>query len=350
MVDGGWLAVDQRETMQKERVVRLGLIGAGRIGRLHARILTSLGGVDELLVADADPRAARSVADDVGGRAVDDPDAAIAGADAIVIAAATNAHASLLRASVDAGRPTFIEKPLAFDLDESRELVELVERSGVAVQVGFQRRFDVGFAEAQRLVAAGELGEVYAIRLIAHDAAPPPESYIPTSGGIFRDSSIHDFDALRFVTGQDVEEVFAVGAIRGFEMFARYGDVDTVGAMLRLADGTIATLSQTRHNPRGYDIRMELVGSKDAVSVGLGPRTPTRSLEPGGPDFGPGWDSFLTRFEPAYRAELTAFVRVAKGELPTPCTAADGYEAMRIAVAASRSLAERRLVKIAEIV
>lgn len=330
--------------------MRVGLIGAGRIGRLHGRLLASLPEVDEVLVADAIPGAAASLADEIGGRAVETSDAAIDGADAVVIAAATNAHASLLRAAVERDRPTFIEKPLAFDLDESRDLVDLVDRTGVAVQVGFQRRFDAGFAEARRLVASGELGTVYAIRLMAHDAAPPHESYIPTSGGIFRDSSIHDFDALRFVTGLEVEEVFAVGAVRGFEMFARYGDHDSVGAILRLTDGTIATLSQTRHNPRGYDIRMEVVGSEDAVSVGLGPRTPTRSLEPGGPDFGPGWDSFLTRFEAAYRAELTAFVRVATGELGSPCTPADGYEAMRIAVAASTSLADGRLVRLAEIV
>ena len=330
--------------------MRVGLIGAGRIGRLHAALLASLPEVDELLVADADEAAARSVAEAVGGRAVGSSAEAMDGADAVVIAAATNAHAPLLRIAVERGRPTFIEKPLAFDLAESRELADLVERTGVTVQVGFQRRFDTAYAEARRLISSGELGIVYAIRLIAHDAAPPPEAYIPTSGGIFRDSSIHDFDALRFVTGQEVDEVFALGAVRGFEMFAKYDDHDTVGAVLRLADGTIATLSQTRHNPRGYDIRMEVVGSEDAVSVGLGPRTPTRSLEPDGPDFGVGWDSFLTRFEPAYRAELTAFVAVARGERPSPCTARDGYEAMRIAVAASRSLAEGRPIRIAEVV
>ena len=330
--------------------MRVGLIGAGRIGRLHARILASLPDVGEIVVADAIPSAAKSVADDVGGRAVGSAAEAISRADAVVIAAATDAHASLLRQAVGSGKPTFIEKPLAFDLDESRELVEIVARSGVAVQVGFQRRFDLAYAEAHRIVAAGELGVVYAIRLIAHDAAPPPETYIPTSGGIFRDSSIHDFDALRFVTGQEVIEVYAAGAVLGFEMFARHDDSDSVGAVLRLTDGTIATLSQTRHNPRGYDIRMEIVGSLDAVSIGLGPSTPTRSLEVGGPDFGVGWDSFLTRFEPAYRAELAAFVRVARGEVPSACTPTDGYEAMRIAVAASRSLAENRPVKVADIV
>jgi myo-inositol 2-dehydrogenase / D-chiro-inositol 1-dehydrogenase len=330
--------------------LRIALIGAGRIGRLHGRILSSLPDVDDILVADADAAAARAAAAEIGGIAVDSVADAIKGSDAVVIAAATNAHADLLRQTVEAKRPTFVEKPLAFDLDESRELVELVDRAGVAVQVGFQRRFDTAYAEARRLVASGELGDLYSIRLIAHDASPPPESYIPTSGGIFRDSSIHDFDALRFVTGIEVDEVFAVGAVRGFPMFARYGDVDTVGAILRLVDGTIATLSQTRHNPRGYDIRMEIVGSRDAVSVGLGPRTPTRSLEPDGPDFGPGWDSFLTRFEPAYRAELSAFMGVARGDARSPCSPDDGYQAMRVAIAATRSMAEGRVIKVADIV
>lgn len=330
--------------------LRIALIGAGRIGRLHGLILAASPGVDSVLVSDANPAAAAAVASAIDGVAVDDQADAMRDADAVVIAAATNAHAPLLRQAVTLGRPTFIEKPLAFDLEESRELVELVESSGVNVQVGFQRRFDAGYAEAHRLVATGALGVVYAIRLIAHDAAPPPEAYIPTSGGLFRDSSIHDFDALRFVSGAEVDEVYATGTVRGFDVFTTYGDVDTAGAVLKLTDGTIATLSQTRHNPRGYDIRMELVGSLDAVSVGLGPRTPTRSLEPGGPDFGTGWDSFLTRFEPAYRAELATFLRVARGEIASPCTADDGYQAMRIAVAAGRSLAENRPVKVATIV
>jgi myo-inositol 2-dehydrogenase / D-chiro-inositol 1-dehydrogenase len=330
--------------------MRVGLIGAGRIGRMHGQVLASLPDVDAILVSDVNAAVAAAVAADIGGTAVSTAAEAISGADAVVIAAATDAHAPLLRQSIAADRPTFIEKPLAFTLEESRDLVQLVSSSGVAVQVGFQRRFDVAYAEARRRVVAGEIGVIYTIRLIAHDAAPPPEAYIPTSGGIFRDSSVHDFDSLRFMTGQEVEDVFAVGSVRGFEMFARYGDSDTVAALLRMTDGTIATLSQTRHNPRGYDIRMEIVGSRDTVSIGLGPHTPTRSLEPDGPDFGPGWDGFIARFEPAYRAELATFIEVASGRVSSPCTADDGYQAMRIAVAAGQSMAEGGPVKLADIV
>ena len=329
--------------------MRVALIGAGRIGRLHARILASLPGVDGVIVADAVPAAAQSVADEVGGVFAGSAEEAMAGADAVAIAAATDAHAGLLRLAIGLRKPSFIEKPLAFDLDQTRELVDLAESSGVPVQLGFQRRFDVGYVEARRMVAAGEMGVIYIIRLIAHDDAPPPEAYIPTSGGLFRDSSIHDFDALRFITGQEVEDVYAVGAVRGFEMFAKYGDIDTGAAILRLTDGTIATLTQTRDNPRGYDIRMEIVGSRDTVSIGLGSHTPTRPLGADAIELGQGWDGFLTRFEPAYRAELTTFLEVARGAVPSPCLPRDGYEATRIAIAATTSLREARSVRIDEI-
>jgi len=329
--------------------MKVALIGAGRIGRMHARLLASLPEVQHVLVHDAVPETAASVAAEIGGTAAPSAEAAIDGSDAVLIAAPTDTHASLLRTAVEAGRPTFVEKPLAFDLAESRDLVELIERTDARVQVGFQRRFDPAYREAARLVADGGIGRLYVIRLIAHDASPPPEAYIPTSGGLFRDSTIHDFDALRFVTGLEVEEVHAQGAVRVSQVFARHGDVDTVGALLTLTDGAIAVLSQTRHNPRGYDVRMELVGSDDAVSMGVGPRTPSRSLEPAAPPAEAGWESFLTRFEPAYRAEIEAFLAFVRGETASPCTARDGLEAMRIAFAATRSLQERRTVRVEEI-
>jgi myo-inositol 2-dehydrogenase/D-chiro-inositol 1-dehydrogenase len=329
--------------------VKIALVGAGRIGRLHGQLLAGRPDVDEVIVHDAMAATAASVADEIGGRATATLDEALASADAVVIAAPTEAHAALVKAAVDAGRPTFVEKPLAFDLAESVSLVELIERTGVRVQVGFQRRFDPAYREAARLVADGRIGRLYLIRLIAHDASPPPDDYIPTSGGLFRDSTIHDFDALRFVTGLEVEEVYALGAVRVSDVFAGSDDVDTAGALLTLSDGTIAVLSQTRHNPRGYDVRMELVGSGDAVSIGVGPRTPSRSLEPGAPPPELGWDSFLTRFEPAYRAELEAFLPFARGETDSPCSARDGLEAMRIAVAATRSSREHRAVRLEEI-
>jgi myo-inositol 2-dehydrogenase/D-chiro-inositol 1-dehydrogenase len=325
--------------------MRICLLGAGRIGRLHGTLVATRPEVDEIVVTDVDPGRAAETAAAIGGRVASTADEAMEGADGVIVAASTDAHAGLVAAAIERGLPTFCEKPLAFDLPQTVELVEQIEAREAVVQVGFQRRFDPAYAEARRLVESGELGTVYLVRLIAHDHEPPPDAYIPVSGGLFRDSSIHDFDALRWVTGQEVDEVYAAGSVRGFPIFERYDDVDTGAAILQLADGTLGVLSQTRHDPLGYDIRMEIVGSRDAVTVGLGRQTPLRSLEPDAPAMpGPAWQTFLTRFETAYREELVTFLRVVRGEIASPCTARDGLQAMRIAVAAGRSRTEHRPV------
>lgn len=330
--------------------MRLALLGAGRIGQLHARLLAGTPGVSELLVADVDAARAGEVARAVGARAVGSVEAALDRAEAIVIAAATDAHAGLIRAGADRGLPVFCEKPIALELDETRRVVEAAEAAGIALQIGFQRRFDPAYREARRLIATGALGTVYAIRLAGHDPAPPHEGYIAASGGLFRDFSIHDFDVIRWLTAAEVEEVYADGGVRGLEVFARYGDVDTAVATLHLSDGTLAVLTVARHDPLGYDIRTEIFGSRDSVAVGLGPRTPLRSLEPGvPPPAGPTWQNFLVRFEGAYRAELAEFVRVARGEVPSPCTGRDGFAALQVALAATRSLREHRPVRVAEV-
>jgi myo-inositol 2-dehydrogenase / D-chiro-inositol 1-dehydrogenase len=326
--------------------MRICLIGAGRIGRLHGTLVAVQPEVDGITVADIDPGRAAELAAAIGAEVAPTTDEAMDGADAVIIAASTDAHAALVAAAIERGLPTFCEKPLAFDLPETIELVDRIEARKAVVQVGFQRRFDPAYREARRLVESGELGTVYLVRLIAHDHEPPPNAYIPLSGGLFRDSSIHDFDALRWVTGQEVDEVYATGSVRGFPVFERYDDVDTGAAIMHLADGTLGVLSQTRHDPLGYDVRMEIVGSRDAVTVGLGGRTPLRSLEADGPvPTGPAWQSFLDRFETAYQEELMTFLRVARGEIASPCTARDGLQAMRIAVAAGRSRSEHRPVR-----
>jgi myo-inositol 2-dehydrogenase / D-chiro-inositol 1-dehydrogenase len=169
------------------------------------------------------------------------------------------------------------------------------------------------------------------------------------SGKYFRDSSIHDFDAIRWMTGSEVRSVYADGDTRGFEMLARHEDVGTAAVVLRMRNGILGVLAGGRHNPRGYDIRMEAIGSADSVVMGLTDRTPIQPLDAGAPAMRVGWDSFLDRFEQAYRDELRAFVQVARGEAASACIARDGLEALRIAEAASRSLAEGRPVALAEI-
>lgn len=330
--------------------MRVALLGAGRIGRLHGRLLSDTPGVDELIVADAASDRSAELAAEIRATAAPSIEAAIDGADAVVIAAATDAHASLIRASIDRGLPTFCEKPLAGDLESTIAVAAEATAAGIPLQIGFQRRFDPGYVEARRLLASGELGTLYAFRLAGHDPAPPHEAYIPVSGGLFRDFSIHDFDVIRWLTGQEVVEVYAVGAVRGFDVFAKYGDVDTAVATLTMGDGAIGAMTVARHDPLGYDVRAELFGSRDSISVGLGPRTPMHSVEPGvAPPAGPAWPDFLDRFHSAYVAEFEAFVRVARGEIESPCTAADGLAALRIAEAATRSLHEHRPVRLDEI-
>jgi len=330
--------------------MRIALIGAGRIGHLHARLLASTPGVDGVVVADAVPDRAAELAADLAIESAPDIDAALHGADAVVIAAATDAHATLVRRAIGRGLPSFCEKPLARTLGDTLAVAAEIEASGVPFQLGFQRRFDPAYREAHRLIESGELGTLYVLRLTGHDPAPPHESYIPTSGGIFRDFSIHDFDALRWLTGSEVEEVYADGSVRGFPVFGKYGDVDTAIATLRTTDGILAVLTVTRHDPLGYDVRTEIFGSRDSISIGLGPQTPLRSVEPEvPPPPGPAWQNFLVRFEGAYAAELAAFVDVAQGRRESPCTARDGVQALRVAEAATEALHRRSIVRLEEI-
>jgi myo-inositol 2-dehydrogenase/D-chiro-inositol 1-dehydrogenase len=330
--------------------MRIGLIGAGRIGALHARLLKDLDGVDELLLADADAGRAADLARTVGATAIGDPRSVIAAADGVVIAAATSAHGALVRECLAAGVPTYCEKPLGETLPDAIALAGEIEASGIPFQLGFQRRFDAGYGEARRMVTSGELGTVYAFRLAGHDPAPPHEAYIPTSGGLFKDFSVHDFDIIRWLLGREVAEVYAMGAVRGFPMFAKYGDVDTAAVSMRMDDDTLGVLTVARHDPLGYDVRAELFGSRDSISVGLGPHMPMRSVEPGvPPPAGPAWPDFLVRFEDAYRSELAGFLALARGERASPCTARDGVESLRIAEAADRSMAEHRPILLRDI-
>ena len=331
--------------------MRIGLAGAGRIGAFHAQTLRDLPGLDEVVIADADAPRARAAADELGiGHAPTVEDLLTAGIDGLVIATSTPGHAPLLRACLAAGVPAFCEKPVAATLEETIELAELEAASDVPVQVGFQRRFDVGYRRAQAAIGSGELGIVVTIRATTHDQAPPPAGYIPTSGGIFRDCSVHDFDIIRFVTGREVASVYATGANKGEPYFGEAGDVDTGAALLTLDDDTLVTVTATRYSGGGHDVRMELIGEKGNIAVGLDDSLALRSLEDD-VDFprGPQKWSFMERFQPAYVAELGGFLDVAAGRTPSPCTVADALQAFRVAEACELSRAQRRVVDLTEI-
>jgi myo-inositol 2-dehydrogenase / D-chiro-inositol 1-dehydrogenase len=330
--------------------MKIGLLGAGRIGVLHAGVLADDPGVDQILVGDADQERAEEVAGKVGGEAGPIEAVLESGPDAVVIAASTPAHAPLIRAAVEADVPAFCEKPIALDLGETIEIVREVEDSGATLQIGFQRRFDAGYTEARRLVETGALGTIYSLRLATHDPEPPPEEYIPASGGIFRDLHIHDFDILRWLTGGEVEEVFATGSVRNFDFFAEHDDVDTAAALIKMRDGVVAVLTGGRHDPLGYDVRAEIFGSRDSIAVGVDRRTPLRSVEPGiSPSEKDAYPNFQDRFLEAYTAEMEHFLALVRGEVGNPCTAADALEALRIAMAADLSLVAHRPVSLEEV-
>jgi myo-inositol 2-dehydrogenase / D-chiro-inositol 1-dehydrogenase len=330
--------------------MKVGLLGAGRIGSLHAGLLSERPEVEALMVGDLDPVRAEALAGELGAGHGTIEEVLGSGLDAVVIAASTSAHAELIRAAVDAGIPAFCEKPIALDLEETLDVVERVEAAGAVLQMGFQRRFDAGYVEAKRRIDEGLLGTLYSIRLATHDPEPPHEGYIPTSGGIFRDLHIHDFDVLRWLTGGEVEEVYATGSVRKFGVFEKYDDVDTSAALLRMEDGVVALLTGGRHDPLGYDVRAEIFGSGDSVAVGLDERTPLRSVEPGVPFSEDGrYSNFQVRFERAYRAELEHFLRLSRGEAENPCTGREALEALRVAMAADLSLAQRRPVSLSEV-
>ena len=331
--------------------MRIGILGLGRIGAFHAETLSGLDAVESLVLTDPFAEAAKSAAERFGGEVVDSPEALLAaGVDGIVVAAATDAHPKLILAGVEAGIPVFCEKPVAKHMSEGVEVLRAVEGSDVPIQIGYNRRFDTGFVNARAAVQSGELGKLHTVRSTTLDPAPPPAAYIAASGGIFRDCSVHDFDIIRWVTGREVVEVYAVGGNRGAEYIKEAGDADTTGAILTLDDGTLAVISNSRHNARGYDVRMEIHGFTDSIAVGLEDKLPLRSVEPGVTfPAGTPHDFFMDRFTAAYRAELTAFTEVVAGTRPSPCTIEDALEAGWIADACTLSLHEHRPVTIEEV-
>ena len=332
-------------------VVHVGVIGVGRIGAFHVRTLLALADVSGVTLADADPAHASSVAGELGALAVETPEALVgAGVDALVIATATPGHAPLLRLAAEAGLPAFCEKPVALDLATMDDLVADVERAGTLVQIGFQRRFDAGYLAARHAVADGALGTLLVVRAATHDPAPPDEAYVAASGGIFRDLQIHDFDAVRFVTGEEIVEVFAIGAVRETPWFEHHGDVDTAVATFRLSGGALGILSGARHDALGYDVRLEVFGTADTIAVGVDSRSPIRSIEPGAAQSRePGYRNFIERFESAYRAELAAFVETVRSGGESACTLDEARAALRVALAADRSRAEGRPISIEEV-
>ncbi|WP_268812531.1 Gfo/Idh/MocA family protein [Embleya scabrispora] len=308
--------------------MRVGVIGVGRIGGFHARALSGIAAVERVVVADVDRGRAEEFARAAGVAAVG-LDEVFAAVDAVVIAAPTSAHVELLRAAADAKLPILCEKPIALDPIVAREAVAYVEARGAGLQVGFQRRFDPMYVAARAAVEAGALGTLTRVHAVSVDRRPPPAAFVPTSGGIYRDTHIHDFDIVPWVTGVPIVEVTAIGANRGAAVFREHDDVDVSAVLFRLADGTLGTAHAGRRHEPGYDVRLELAGTAGTHACG-----------------GVTEGDFLTRFGDAYRAELAAFVAMAAGRIAGPCSGADALAAQAVAEACVVSRREGRTVRV----
>jgi len=313
--------------------MKVAVLGTGRIGAYRADWLRAHPDVEEVLVGSIRAGTVESVLE--------------ARPDAVVISSATPDHPAQIRACAARELPMLCEKPIALTLRETRDALDA---GGDLLQVSFQRRFDPGFAEARRLVVEGALGTLYCVRLNAYDHEPSPEHFIAGSGGIFRDLHIHDFDVARWLTGLEVERVYAVGAVRRWERFAQHGDADTSAVLLTMADGLLVVITGSRHDPRGYDFRLELLASDDSIAVGLDERTPLKSVEAQAPTLGTRpYEGFLDRFAAAFDAELRAWLEFVRGERGNPCPGAEALHALRVAVACDRSRAQGRVVALSEV-
>ncbi|MGP9501151.1 Gfo/Idh/MocA family oxidoreductase [Specibacter sp. AOP5-B1-6] len=335
--------------------VILGLVGVGRIGVMHAhnisalnRILNPRGINVRLRLTDVAQDHARSIAAGLGAEFLPSVEILIAsGLDGLVVATGTGTHPELIRAGVDAGIPVFCEKPVAMNVADALPVLDYIRDNNGVVQIGHQRRFDRGYLEAKRAYEAGELGWIHSLRAVTCDMAPPPVAFLAGSGGLFRDCSVHDFDILRWLTGREIVEVYARGSNNGDPAIGAVGDVDTALALVTFDDGTLGTVSATRYNGAGHDVRLEIQGSSRSLMVGLDEKSALASAEarvtfPSGEPH----QNFAERFDAAYRSEMAAFVELILGERENPCTPEDAVAASRVADAAQESLATGVPVKI----
>ena len=331
--------------------VRFAILGAGRIGQVHARAVTST--PDATLVAIADPvaDAAQRVADAYGCdiRSIDE----IAASDdvgAVAICTPTNTHADLIEQFAKAGKAVFCEKPIDLSLERVKTCLKTVEAEDATLMVGFNRRFDPDFMALKRSIDDGRIGDVEMITLTSRDPGPPPYEYIKVSGGIFRDMTIHDFDVARWLLGEEVETVQAAASVLTDTKIGELGDFDSINVILTTASGKQCTITNSRRATYGYDQRIEVLGSKGSVSAENHREANIEIADSTGYLRPPLLNFFMSRYVNAYANEIAAFVGAVANGSPTPTTGHDGMMALALADAALKSVAEGSVVKVSDVV
>ena len=339
--------------MNKPSKIGVGVIGTGRIGKLHIEHLAqNIPEAELIAICSLDPADIESLAKQYDiPNTTDDYTALLADPqiEAVLVASATDTHVEISQATAKAGKHVFCEKPISLDIGQIDETLAIVERAGVKFQVGFNRRFDANFERVREAIASGEIGEPHIMRITSRDPSPPPIEYVKVSGGIFLDMTIHDFDMARYLMGDEVVEVYAMGGVRVDPKIGEAGDIDTTVITLRFQNGVIATIDNSREAVYGYDQRVEVFGSKGMVTV-ANPPTDTVTFSDGGgsratspPYF------FVERYKAAFLSELQAFLACIREDTPPPVTGEDGKAPVVMGFAALKSLRENRPILLSEI-
>jgi myo-inositol 2-dehydrogenase / D-chiro-inositol 1-dehydrogenase len=333
--------------------LNIGIIGAGRIGKVHAETLAfRLPEANPAAIADVNPQAARAVAERCGIPRVVASAAEILAdpaIDAVLICSSTGTHAGLIADAARAGKHIFCEKPVDHTLARIDQALEAVEKAGVKLQIGFNRRFDANFARVRAAVAGGEIGTPHLLHIISRDPAPPPASYVKVSGGMFLDMTIHDFDMARFLIGDEVEEIYTAAGVMVDPEIGAAGDVDTAVITLRFRNGAIGTIDNTRKAVYGYDQRVEVLGSAGSIATAncYPNQAVVSTAESVRRDL--PLNFFMDRYTESFVNELRAFVGAVLEGSPTPVNGIDGRIPVVMALAARRSYDERRPVRLEEI-
>ncbi len=333
--------------------VNFGIIGAGRIGKIHAETLAfRLPEAAPIAVADLNRAEAEMVAKRCGiPRIADSAEDIFADPhiDAVLICSSTDTHADLIVKAAEAGKHIFCEKPIDHNLARIDWTLAAVERAGVKLQVGFNRRFDANFRRVRDAIASGEIGKPRLLHIVSRDPAPPPIAYVKVSGGMFLDMTIHDFDMARFLVGEEVREIYTAGGVMVDPRIGEAGDLDTALIVLRFEGGAIGTIDNSRQAAYGYDQRVEVLGSDGAVSTGnCYPNQATISTAACVRRDLP-LNFFMERYTESFTSELRAFVEAVAENKPVPVTGSDARVPVLMALAARKSYDEHRPVRLEEI-
>ncbi|MEW6234868.1 MAG: inositol 2-dehydrogenase [Candidatus Omnitrophota bacterium] len=338
--------------MKTSNILNVGVIGTGRIGKVHAEHLAfRLPHARLVAVADANRPSAEACAAQFNVPHVCGDSAAMLAMDeidAVVICSSTDTHARLIEEAAAAKKHIFCEKPIDYNLARIDAALNAVEKAGVKFQVGFNRRFDPNFLEVRRKIEAGAIGEPHLLRITSRDPAPPPLEYVKVSGGMFLDMTIHDFDMARYLAGTEIETVYAAGAVLVDKGIGEAGDIDTALITLHFANGALGAIDNSRKAIYGYDQRVEVFGSKGMIAADNNAPTRTRWSNAEGIHAPLPYNFFMDRYIDSYISEMDLFVQAVLNDAKPPVTGLDGRIPVVIGLAAQRSLKEKRPVALSE--